>query len=274
MDKEFDVMIIDDEQVVLEAVTRVGTAHAYRVDAAGDAATALQRLDQSRYRLIICDIMMPDVDGFQILEAVQTGHPETSVIMTTGYATVEHAVRSLRGGAVGYLAKPFTEEELVSAILRGLRHPKTAGGQMVHDAPPRGDHVDGPPGDPSWYRLGWISWVRLEERGSAFVGVTGTFLGTVGAVQRIELFEETEEIVQGTSCARVISEDGLSHDVLGPISGTILEPNKGLHGEIARVQSDPYLKGWFYRVIPANLGYELQQLTAWSACSGEPLHSQ
>ncbi|MEW6511831.1 MAG: response regulator [Bacteroidota bacterium] len=274
MNREFDVMIIDDEQVVLEAVAKVGTAHAYKVDVVGDGPTALRRLDHGRYRLVICDIMMPDIDGFQILEAVRSQHPETSVIMTTGYATVDHAVRSLRGGAVGYLAKPFTEEELLSAIHRGLRHPRNAEERLLRKGPPRTDPAGGPREESAWYRLGWISWVRMEQWGSAFVGVTDTFLETVGAVQRVQLGEETEEIVQGTSCARVVSQDGLSHDVLGPISGTIVETNRSLEAEIVRVQSDPCGKGWFYRVIPANPGYELEQLTEWSAHSTGPVHTQ
>ena len=273
MNREFDVMIIDDEHVVIEAVAKVIAAHAYSMDSACDGATALLRLDHNRYRVIICDIMMPDIDGFQILEAVRTRHPETSVIMTTGYASVEHAVRSIRSGAVGYVPKPFTEDELVSAIQRGLRHPNIARDQVC-EWPPRTASGGSPGEEAFWYRLGWISWVRVERCGSAFVGVTKTFLKTVGSVQSMELSEVTEEIVQGTSCARVISQDGISHDILGPIGGTIVEANTSLDGEIGQIQSDPCGKGWFYRVVPSDLGYELQQLTAWPSRSAKPLLSK
>ncbi len=265
MGKTFDILVIDDEQVITDAVSRIATAHRYRVDSAADGARALQRIERDTFRLILCDIMMPGLDGFQVLDKVRSQFPETAVVMTTGYATVDHAVRSLRSGAAGYLAKPFTEEELVSTIQRGLRYrsaeTETPPSAVATD-PARGP--DGAGKKAVWHRLGWISWVRLDEPGSAFVGVTRSFLDTVGPIDRVELLEENDDLVQGTPCAHLVATDGLSHDLLSPISGTIVEAHKRLRKEVSLLERDPSGEGWLYRVIPADVTYEVQQLTMWT----------
>ncbi|MDH3252857.1 MAG: response regulator, partial [Ignavibacteria bacterium] len=215
MQKECDILIIDDEMVVLDAVSKICAAHGYGVSTAMDGASALRKLDQVAYRLIICDIMMPEVDGFHILEVVRGGHPLTAVIMTTGYSTIEHAVRSLGSGAMGYLPKPFTEKELVSAIKRGLRYAELEVKSRFGEDPENTSARNEIGGEGSSYRLGWISWVRIEKAGSAVVGVTENFLKTIAPVKHIALMSVSDEVVQGTSCAQITCTDDCTHDVLG-----------------------------------------------------------
>ncbi|MDX1409558.1 MAG: response regulator, partial [Saprospiraceae bacterium] len=68
MSKQFDLLVIDDEQVILDAITRVCSSAGWRVQSALDAAAGLEELAASQTRLIICDIMLPGMDGFQFLE--------------------------------------------------------------------------------------------------------------------------------------------------------------------------------------------------------------
>ena len=257
MSKQYDVLVIDDEPVVLDAVARVCTAHGIAVDAAPDSQTGLHRLHTHRYRLILCDIMMPELDGFQLLERVLKETHDTPIVMITGYSTIENAVRSLSSGAIGYLPKPFTEEELVSTVHRGLNFSALLrSGNVDNDGSSR--HGTCPD---NYYRLGWISWATLEETGAALVGVTDVFLKTVGSVKEIRFFTPHQEIVQGTTCAHIASTTGLLHDVLGPISGKILEINTLLQSDSSVISQDPYGKGWLYRILPSDVGYELKHLT-------------
>jgi formate transporter len=118
-----DILVIDDEPVVLQGVERICGSEGLSVDHGGQRAAGLDRLDRHAYRLILCDIMMEDVDGFEFLaEAGRRGN-RTPVVMTTGYSTVENAVRSLQRGAIDYLAKPFTADELMAVVRRGLLPP-------------------------------------------------------------------------------------------------------------------------------------------------------
>ena len=95
MKPERDVLVVDDEQVITQAVDRVCSAAGMSVDVAESAAAAMARLEKCGYRLIICDVMMADVDGFQFLADLVRRRIRTPVIMSTGMATMENAVKSL-----------------------------------------------------------------------------------------------------------------------------------------------------------------------------------
>ncbi len=249
MSKQYDVLVIDDEPVVLDAVMRVCGAHGIGVDGAQDSHTGLHRLQTHRYRLVLCDIMMPDLDGFQLLARIVERTQDTPVVMTTGYSTIEHAVRSLTNGAIGYLPKPFTEEELISALQRGLKYSAMLRSGNISVSYP--DH---------YHMLGFISWVRLEETGAAVIGVADLFVKTIDDIKGIQLVSPHEHVVQGTTCARIASTTDLVHDVLSPVSGKIVEINGIVQNDVRILHRDPYGRGWLYRLVPENAEYELKQL--------------
>ena len=260
MSDSADILVIDDEQVVLDAVVKVGTAQGLQIDVAPDAALGLRKIEKNLYRLIVCDIRMPDVDGFQFLETALKRNALVPVIMTTGYATIEHAVRSLGSGAVGYLPKPFTEQELLSSLHQGLRYAALSPGDRIpsfgRGIPPSGTL----PGRTQIYLLGIVSWARTEETGTATVGVVDVFLRTLNGITAIQLSQSEEEIVQGTPCAWLTSSEGMIHEVFGPVSGRILEVNERVGQSVGLLTDDPHGEGWLYRIVPRNLSYETMHL--------------
>jgi CheY-like chemotaxis protein/glycine cleavage system H lipoate-binding protein len=261
MGSELDILVIDDEQVVLDAVEHICSAEGLQVKTAQDGPSALQALDQHRFRLVLCDIMMPEVDGFQVLSEVQRRFPQTPVIMSTGFSTVENAVKSLSAGAIDFVPKPFTADELLSTITRGLRYRgllKTTGGRSVASDDPRGFTVPCPA---RYSRLGYMSWTVMESDGSALIGVSHAFARTIEGISSIETVAEQEEIVQGIQCAQIHTTAELTHSVLSPLSGKIIERNLRLEKDPHIVEKDPYFAGWLYRIIPSDPDYELSQLT-------------
>ena len=122
MKKHFDVLVIDDEQVILDAVKRICSAEKYYVETVMDANEALNKIEKNDYRLILCDLMLPDIDGFKFIDMLQEKGIDIPVIMTTGYSTMENAVKSLNKGAIDFIPKPFTADELCSAVIRGLNY--------------------------------------------------------------------------------------------------------------------------------------------------------
>jgi CheY-like chemotaxis protein/glycine cleavage system H lipoate-binding protein len=264
MRKQFDVLIVDDEQVVIDAVARICKANGMSSDAATDAMEALRKAEEIDYRLIICDIMMPDRDGFQFMESLKRRQVHPPVIMTTGYSTIEHAVRSLNSGAVGYLPKPFTEEELLSVLHRGFKCHELRISGIDRDLRIRASSSRDATGRTHCFHLGCISWARLDQSGSALIGVADAMLKTIDALEEMRLLRPGEEIVQGTPCAHLVVRSGLIHDVLGPISGNILDVNELLMGNVHTLEADPHGEGWLYRIVPADLGYELNLLAPCS----------
>ena len=114
------ILLIDDEQIVHESVRRILESAGYRVDGAFRVAEALDRLRWQSYDLVLTDLMMPDDSGMKAVEAVARDHPNCGVVMFTGYATVESAVESIKLGALDYLPKPFTPDELTETIQKAL----------------------------------------------------------------------------------------------------------------------------------------------------------
>jgi DNA-binding response OmpR family regulator len=114
------ILVIDDEQIVHESVQRILEDEGYVVDGALRVDRALELIGQKSYDLVLCDLMMPDRSGMEAVEAVARDHPATGVVMFTGFATVDSAVQSMKLGALDYLPKPFTPEELIGVIKQGL----------------------------------------------------------------------------------------------------------------------------------------------------------
>jgi DNA-binding NtrC family response regulator len=114
------LLIVDDEQVVRDSLVHWFTEEGYRVEAAATAAEALARLASGDVDLIIADIRMPGMDGLELLEKIQSEQLDTAVIIMTGYASVESAVRALKHGAFDYITKPFDPDDLSVVVRNAL----------------------------------------------------------------------------------------------------------------------------------------------------------
>jgi CheY-like chemotaxis protein len=115
-----NILVIDDEQIVHESVGRILREEGYVVESALRVDEALEKLEKSGYDLVLTDLMMPDRSGMEAVEAVARDHPNTGVVMFTGFATVESAVESMKLGVLDYLPKPFTPDELLEVTHRAI----------------------------------------------------------------------------------------------------------------------------------------------------------
>ncbi len=120
------ILVIDDEQIVHESVQRILEEEGYQVEGAFRVDQALDMLGEGSYDLVLTDLMMPDRSGMDAVEAVARDHPHAGVVMFTGYATVDSAVASMKLGALDYLPKPFTPEELLEVTEKALAKTRKA----------------------------------------------------------------------------------------------------------------------------------------------------
>jgi len=112
MEKKADILIIDDEQLIIDAIKKIAKFEDFTTDTSLDVMEALNKLDKNSYNLIISDIMMPGKTGFELLEIINQKRITTPVIITTGFSTLENAVKALNEGAMGFIPKPFTVDDL------------------------------------------------------------------------------------------------------------------------------------------------------------------
>ncbi len=114
------VLVVDDAPDVLEALQRKLTSRGYRVFTAPGVPEAKRFLDEESVDVVITDMKMPRVGGLDLIRYVRENIPDTEVMVITGYASVPDAVEAVKTGAEEYLPKPFTEEELLTAVDRTL----------------------------------------------------------------------------------------------------------------------------------------------------------
>jgi CheY-like chemotaxis protein/glycine cleavage system H lipoate-binding protein len=256
-----DILVIDDEPMVTQAVVKVCSAEGMTVTAADHASEALRCLEESKFRLALCDIMMPGLDGFQFLDELARRGIQMPVVMMTGYSTVENAVKSLTStGAVDYISKPFTADELLTVIRRSLRCV-----MLLDEAEsaglPRKNSMSYVPCPADYYRLGYVSWVLMEGEGTARIGVSDLFLKAAEGIREFELSLPGEDLVQGIPCAVATSLDGSTHDIMCPMGGKILEVNAEAQSTPSLVEKDPYFRGWLYRIVPSDPESNLRWLS-------------
>jgi len=114
------LLLVDDDRHVLESMGGWLREIGYLVDLASTVDQAFQYIDQTKYDLVLADVRMGDRDGFDVLRKCNSEQPGTSVIMITGYGTVETGIEAIRAGAFDLLTKPLIDEELEMAIGRAL----------------------------------------------------------------------------------------------------------------------------------------------------------
>jgi two-component system response regulator HydG len=114
------ILAVDDAPTTLEVLERNLTTQGYRVFTTQSVPEAITILKTTPVDLVITDLKMPGVSGLDLIRHVRENFKETEVIMITGYPTVEGAVKAVKTGAEEYLTKPFTDEELLSAVRRAM----------------------------------------------------------------------------------------------------------------------------------------------------------
>ena len=114
------ILIVDDAPDTLEVLQRNLTSDNYKVFTAPGVSEAIDILEKTQIDLVITDYKMPRVSGLDLVRHVRENLTNTKVMMITGYATINGAVQAVKTGAEEYLAKPFTNDELLSAVRNSL----------------------------------------------------------------------------------------------------------------------------------------------------------
>jgi len=114
------ILVVDDEQGLREGCRRVLSRYHFQVDLAATGREGLALFHQNRPDLVLLDVMMPDVSGIELMNTLRTDDPDIVCIIITGYATVELAVEAMKLGAYDFIAKPFSDDNLLLAVEKGL----------------------------------------------------------------------------------------------------------------------------------------------------------
>ncbi len=114
------ILVVDDDPLIRGSLYEMLRGQRYDVEMASDGSEAMDQLRRRPFQLVITDWKMPQVNGMSLLSHVKTHHPDTNVILITGFGNIGSAVEAIRQGAFDYLTKPIQPEELEDTIKRAL----------------------------------------------------------------------------------------------------------------------------------------------------------
>jgi two-component system, response regulator FlrC len=114
--KQYDVLIVEDDLALCEALCDTLESEGYHVMSASNGTQALLQLSKNKFKLVVSDVQMPVMDGFELLQNIQRQYAGLPVLLMTAYGTVPKAVNAMQCGAVDYLIKPFEAASLVAKV--------------------------------------------------------------------------------------------------------------------------------------------------------------
>ena len=114
------ILIVDDEEIVVRSTVRILEGREYSLQTARDGVEALQKIDESPFDVVILDIMMPRMNGVELLQSLSALRPDLPVLLMSGYATAELAALGI-ASPCAVLSKPFSPATLVAEVRRCLR---------------------------------------------------------------------------------------------------------------------------------------------------------
>ena len=263
MNNKFDILIIEDDPVTVNATNKVLLKEGFKVDEAVDAESAFRKLQSNNYKIILADLMLPRISGIDIIEKVRQTNPEIPIIIMTGYAMFENAMKCFKAGAFDFIPKPFDIDELLGVVYRAMRHSELMTEtnmqkkqfQSLSEKHPYSDRIG------KYYFLGQHSWANLDQDGVTVLGVGETFPARMGEIRAIEFPEINTFIWQGNLCVKIIAQKNQVHSVWSPLSGKVVEINHEIEINPDLMNTDPFNDGWLVKIIPTNLASELENLT-------------
>jgi CheY-like chemotaxis protein len=260
------ILAVDDEPVVLDSLRKILVLEGYSVDTVQSGPEALGLVRRRDYDFVFTDIKMPGMDGVEVVKGVRQLRPDVDVVVITGYGTIETAVETMQHGAVDYVQKPFTAEEL-AGLVRKLVIRREARLEAEHqpavrvvvpavaESAGREDYcVAG-----GFFLSAGHVWARLEPGGQVRVGVDDFARKALGPVERLELPEPGCAVDRGAELFGVV-RGGQVARFHAPLSGNVVETNGALAADASPLRESPYERGWVCVIEPADLAAELALL--------------
>lgn len=131
--KKIKLLVIDDEDIVLSSTLRILKNYDYDIEVAHSGEEGLEKAGSKSYDIVVTDLMMPGIGGMEVLKELRETQPEVTVIVFTGYATVETVREALKVGAFDYIPKPFSPDEFRSVIDNAVKARESASDSKMLD---------------------------------------------------------------------------------------------------------------------------------------------
>jgi CheY-like chemotaxis protein len=265
-DPKARILAVDDEPVVLDSLRKMLALGGYSIDTVESGPEALGLIRKRDYDFVFTDLKMPGMDGVEVTKAVRHVRPDIDVAVITGYATIETAVETVRLGAVDYIEKPFTEDELLEFVRTAVikRHDRMEQ-QVRHRIrlvkPGTGEsksrfELNVPAGA---FVSAQHAWLRIELNGAVRIGLDDLMRKVFSSIDSVELPAVGWKVGRGEPLFSVTYGD-FSLQIPAPVSGRVLSVNSEHAEHPEWLSIKPFELSWMCRMEPANLAAELADL--------------
>jgi CheY-like chemotaxis protein/glycine cleavage system H lipoate-binding protein len=265
-DPKARILCVDDEEVILDSFRKILALDGYAVDTVETGQEALGLVQMHDYDFVFTDLKMPAMSGVDVAKSVKHMRPDIDVIIITGYASVDTAVECMRYGAMDYVEKPFTEDELQRFVRQALikrferkqRQLKAAVQVVGPDETRR--TVRGVFSIPGGVLISTgHCWANLREDGTARVGIDDFARKLFGRIDSIE-FPNIGMTVKAGEHLFSINQDHRRAHFNAPLSGKVVKVNEALRGDAGQLEQSPYGENWICVIEGDNLDDELSTM--------------
>lgn len=260
------ILCVDDEDVILDSFRKILVLDGYSVDTVISGYEAMNLIKSHHYDFCFTDLKMPEMDGVEVTKTVKNLRPDIDVIIITGYATVETAVEVMKFGAMDYVQKPFTEDELLEFTKRSLVKRQE---RIQKQLKPRVHitHIS----ESEKLRMGefaipggvFISeghcWASVTQDGTVKIGIDDFAKKLIGKIDDINFPNLGMNIAKGQPLFS-IKQGKKIVNFNSPVSGFVSKLNHDLKDNISALDYSPYDKNWFCSIDAEKLDVELTQL--------------
>jgi CheY-like chemotaxis protein len=260
------ILAVDDESIILDSFRKILVVAGYSIDTVEKGQEALGLILKRDYDFVFTDLKMPDMDGLEVTKAVKHLRPDIDVIVITGYASIDTAVETMKYGAMDYVQKPFTEDELIEFFNKCLIKRKD---RLERQMKPTVRLVTPSTQESGSQREFNVpagifvapnhTWVNIEMNGAARIGMDDFIRKTIPDIAAIKLPKPDKKVNRGEPLFS-IRHNSRTIDICSPISGrvTVVNDEHGEHPEW--IASKPFELSWMCCIEPSNLSDELHAL--------------
>lgn len=260
------ILCVDDEEVILGSFRKILVLDGYSVDTVETGQEALGLIQKHHYDFVFTDLKMPMMDGVEVCKSVKHLRPDIDVIIITGYASIETAVETMKYGALDYVQKPFTEDELIDFVKKShIKRQDKIQKQLkpkVHitHMPASDDFAKGEFSIPGGVFIAKNhTWVSMNQEGIAKVGIDDFAQKLIGKITSLELPNLGMNVKAGQPLF-TIKQGNRSVTFTSPVTGKVSQINTLLKDNLEALDVTPYERNWVCALDAENLDNEIKEM--------------
>lgn len=261
------ILAVDDEEIILDSFRKVLVYAGFSIDTVEKGEEALGLIRKNDYDFVFTDLKMPGMDGVELTKAVKHLRPDIDVIVITGYASIDTAVETVRFGAMDYVEKPFTEDELLGFLKTALiKRQDNLEKQMRHkirlikpgtkESKSKFD-LNVPAGV---FISPQHAWAKIEMNGMVRIGPDDLIRKILEKIDDVDLPEMGTMVKKGGKLFSIKYGD-YAMEIPSPLSGKVTAVNAEHTEHPEWLAVKPFELSWMCAIEPSNLAGELPDLS-------------